>query len=176
MVVKIFLAILLAITMLLSMGNNAYAQDSSASAEFNPNEVFWPLSAGKTIDDSLYFLKQWKETLRGLIIFGQIQKADYQLTLVTKRLLEADKLMQQQKTVAASKTLDLARLQINSVLTNVEKSQKNEIKSGTKLSMIDRLNKIKVYGKRMQMNADNQIEQKLDGLDIQEEKILNILY
>lgn len=176
MVVKIFLAILLAIAVMVTVSNNTYAQDSSPSAEFNPDVVFWPLSAGKTIDDSLYFLKQWKETLRGLIIFGQIQKADYQLTLATKRLLEADKLMQQQKFDAASKTLDLARLQIDSALTNVEKSKKNEIKPETKLSMIDRLNKIREYGKTLQINTNNQIKQKMDGLDTQQEKILNILY
>lgn len=173
--VKSFLVMVLTIVVLFT-ASNTFAQNFSPSTEFNPNAVFWPLSAGKTVDDSLYFLKQWKETLRGLIIFGQIQKADYQLTLTTKRLLEADKLMQEKKTDAALKTLDLARLQIDSILTNVEKVKKNEIKTETKLSMIDRLNKLREYEKKLQGSTDDQTKQKLDGLDTLEEKILNILY
>lgn len=78
---------------------------STTSATVNRFELFWPLTAGKTSDQSMYFLKKFKEDLRGMLIFGTAQKADYQVMLATKRLLEADQLLANGNTAAADETL-----------------------------------------------------------------------
>lgn len=93
----------------------AQEENSSISAKLaagGSNELFWPLSAGKTMDDSFYFLKLWKEDIRGIFIFGEAQKADYEVMLSTKRILEAEKLLKSGKDELATKTLEKALNQL----------------------------------------------------------------
>src|SRR3989338_9481511 len=82
--------------------NVVFAQTPSPKTTF---EAFWPLTAGKTIDDPLYFLKVWKENFRGMFIFGNPKKAEYAVYLGTKRVLEAEKLLKNGKKELAHQTL-----------------------------------------------------------------------
>ncbi len=75
-------------------------------AEVNSFELFWPLSPGKTMTSKVYFLKTLKEDVRGMLIFGQSQKADYNVFLSTKRVLEAQALADAGNLELANKTLD----------------------------------------------------------------------
>lgn len=82
--------------------------------EINSFEMFWPLVAGKTVDDGfVYPLKKLKENFRGMLIFGRVQKADYLVFLATKRVLEAEKLIKENKYKLANKTLDDALGQLS---------------------------------------------------------------
>ena len=97
-----------------------FAQNPSVTSSPKTTfEAFWPMTAGKTVDDSLYFLKIWKETLRGIIVFGNPQKAEYAVYLGTKRILEADKLFNDGKKELADKTLDKALEQFNIAEKNI---------------------------------------------------------
>jgi len=61
-------------------------------------ELFWPMVAGKTTADGfVYKLKILKEDVRGYLIFGPVQKADYHVFRAAKRLLEAEKLLLDKK-------------------------------------------------------------------------------
>lgn len=82
----------------------SYAQDEMR--QVNSFDLFWPVVAGKTRGDSLYFAKKLKENLRGLFIFGAPEKADYMAFLATKRIVEAEKLMNDNKKDLADGTLD----------------------------------------------------------------------
>lgn len=75
-------------------------------------ELFWPLTAGKTMDDSFYFLKLWREGIGKMFIFDTTRKADYEVTLSTKRVLEAEKLLKEGKEDKAMKTLENALSQL----------------------------------------------------------------
>jgi len=77
-------------------------------AEVNSFELFWPVVAGKTRGDSLYFLKSLKEKVIGILVFGDAKKADYLISLATKRVVEAEKLLLDGKEDLAIKTLDEA--------------------------------------------------------------------
>lgn len=99
----------------------------SPVAVINSNELFWPLAAGKTMDDSLYFLKTFKENVRGWLIFGNAQKADYAIFLGTKRVLEAEKLLKEEKKDAADKTFDKALEQFEIARKNVEEASSKKI-------------------------------------------------
>ena len=70
----------------------------------NSFEVFWPMVAGKTVTDPLYKLKLFKENVRGALIFGNLQKADYLVFLAVKRGLEIEKLLQENNLSSAQKT------------------------------------------------------------------------
>ena len=86
-------------------------------------DLFWPMVAGKTMESKVYFLKTAKENLRGLLIFGAPQKADYGVFLSVKRVLEAELLINSSKNDLAIKTLDRA----NDLLTKAS----SEITSDT---------------------------------------------
>lgn len=74
----------------------------------NSFELFWPMVSGKTMQSKVYFLKIFKEKIRGLFIFGSAQKADYDVFLGIKRMLEAEELMKNNVPDLANKTLDAA--------------------------------------------------------------------
>ena len=87
--------------------------------------LFWPMSAGKTVQSKVYFLKTLKEKVRGFFIFGSADKADYNLFLGIKRMLEAESLMKGNLPDLANKTLDMASIEVdkaNSNLTNAKNS------------------------------------------------------
>lgn len=103
-------------------------EDATSSAEtemvvesVNSFEMFWPLVAGKTKGDSLYFLKRLKETGRGWLIFGKTQKFDYKIFLAAKRTLEGEKLLNDGKGELANETFQ-------SSLNELVKAEKLDLK------------------------------------------------
>lgn len=102
--------------------------------EVNSFELFWPLVAGKTKDDSLYFLKSAKENLRGILIFGKPQKAEYALFLATKRMIEVEKLLADGKKDLANETIDAALSQFEVASANIAAS------GGDLSSTVDEIN------------------------------------
>src|SRR5258708_1171973 len=75
--------------------------------------LFWPMSAGKTMQSKIYFLKILKEQVRGFFIFGSAQKADYDVFIGIKRMLEAEVLMKGNISDLANKTSDSAASDID---------------------------------------------------------------
>lgn len=118
-----FLVVLLSVAFTFALhviSNLAYANEndvvtskSEEMAQVNTFELFWPVVAGKTSNESLYFLKRYKEDIRGFFIFGKPQKAEYNTLLATKRILEADKLMQDGINNEYKKTLEAALYNLN---------------------------------------------------------------
>jgi hypothetical protein len=84
-------------------------------------ELFWPIVAGKTMGDLFYFIKTLKEDLRGVLIFGAAQKADYSVFLATKRVVEIEKLILESKVDLAGKTIVQATWQIDKATSYVDK-------------------------------------------------------
>lgn len=88
----------------------------------NSFELFWPLVAGRTKGDKLYPLKLFKEKLRGFLIFGKPQKADYSLFITTKRILEVEKLAKDDKKELSLATSDVALSELAIVERNINAS------------------------------------------------------
>jgi hypothetical protein len=158
---------LLLITICLLVPNSAYAHEdgeplvtasASAKATLNTFETFWPLTAGKTMGDSMYFLKTLKENLRGLLIFGAPEKGEYHVFRATKRLLEAESLMKSEKKDLALQTVIVA----NDFLTQSKSdfkdvSGRDELKAGVK----NKLDKLIVLVDEMVDNSDGDLHKKL---------------
>lgn len=90
-------------------------EESTISAKLKTGgsyELFWPLTAGKTMDDPFYFLKIWKEKFGGIFVFDDAKKTDYEVVLATKRVLEAEKLRNEGKDDLAIKTLEVSLSQL----------------------------------------------------------------
>lgn len=123
-------------TPVVKAAETAKPSPSPVPTTVNSFEVFWPMVAGKTMQSKLYFLKTLKEKIRGIFIFGSAQKANYDIFIGIKRMLEAEVLMKAQLTDLANRTLDSASTDFdkaNSALTNaknssdVDQDTKNEI-------------------------------------------------
>jgi len=128
---KKIIAFIFGLVLLLGIVPFSIAQENVAVKEENKEEVlvnissfelFWPISAGKTIDDSFYWLKNIKEDLRGLLIFGKLQKADYATFLTIKRIVESEKLINENKTDLADKTLQKANKQLEIAEISIDKT------------------------------------------------------
>lgn len=100
-------------------------EDNQTNESVNSFELFWPVVAGKSKGDSLYSLKLFKEKVRGLLIFGKPQKADYSLFLTTKRVLEAEKLSKEGKKDYSVQTFDMALSQLAVVEKSIDNSGDN---------------------------------------------------
>lgn len=112
----------------------------------NSFELFWPMSAGKTMQSKVYFLKTFKENARGWFIFGSAQKADYEVFLSIKRMLEAEVLMKANVSDLANKTLDSAASDLdkaNNAWTNAKNS--SDIDQTTKDELNMRVSNLKKF-------------------------------
>lgn len=95
----------------------------------NSFELFWPIVAGKTAGDVLYPLKTLKENLRGFFIFASFNKAEYNITLSEKRLVEAEKLILEKDFSNAEKTLSMAKKKRNKAMSYIKKSTSSGIET-----------------------------------------------
>ena len=145
---------------------NAQSMEPSASPSasvVDSYSLLWPLSAGKTEGESFYFLKLLKEKLSGLFIFDDSKKADYEILIGTKRVLEAEKLLKDGNTTAASKTLENARSEYTSALNHLKKAHsKNKLLTGE--IRRDRLIYIKSIIDQMKLTAPQEVQESLDGV------------
>lgn len=85
--------ILLLLGLLMISPTLAQEKPATTSSEpVNSYELFWPITAGRVMGDSFYFLKSFKENFREVFIFSDVKKAEYNMTLSEKRTVEAEKL------------------------------------------------------------------------------------
>lgn len=92
--------------------------------QVNSFSLFWPISAGKVMGEPLYFLKSFKEDLRELLIFSDLKKAEYNVTLSEKRVVEAEKLLVLKKdSVNGEKSLDVAQAKREKAFELIKKTE-----------------------------------------------------
>lgn len=127
-------------------------------------ELFWPLSAGTTIDSPLYFLKSLKEKIRGMLIFGTPQKADYETMLGTKRALEVERLLSSNKEQPTLKTLDLAIAQFNSADRSWQKVTDKAQAGDAAQSMGTRLSRLTPFLTSLSQGKSPAIQDKINQL------------
>lgn len=138
-------------------------------APVNSFELFWPMAAGKTMQSKVYFLKTLKENVRGFFIFGSAQKADYDIFLGIKRMLEAEVLMKGNVSDLANKTLDSASSDFdraNSALTDAKNS--GNIDQGTKDEINTRVDNLKKFVNSLMVqypDYKNKLQSILDKLN-----------
>lgn len=134
-------------------------------AEVNSFELFWPMVAGRTVEDPLFLLKRLKENLRGWIIFSPSKKADYSVFLVTKRVLEAEKLINQSRKDASQKTLTLAQGELSAGDKNLTKAlESKEVSGDVRSSMVNRLNNLETFLKWFIPKSGEEYKNSLEDL------------
>lgn len=117
-----------------------------ASPEIDSFELFWPVVAGRTRGDKLYFLKKLKEKIRGVLIFGKVKRADYETLIATKRVVEAEKLLSNGDLENATESLKEAREALEEVRENWEEvDDKGSIVKVQKDEINNKLNNLKMF-------------------------------
>lgn len=116
-----------------------------APKEVTSFELFWPIVAGRTIEDPLYILKTLKENVRGFFIFGKAEKADYHVFLSTKRIIEAEKLINEGKKEAAIKTLGKTIVLLETAKTEVSNASVESISSDIKDNINKQLGNLEIF-------------------------------
>lgn len=152
---KVFFSVLLTISLLFfTISFPILAEENSTiSAKLQSGgsyELFWPLTSGNTMDNPFYFLKLWKEDVSGWFIFDTAKKADYEVTLATKRVLEAEKLLHEKKENLAGKTLDKALTQLTlsrGIFSKASRSENNF--SLARVNINNQLSNLQVFIPRM---------------------------
>lgn len=145
-IATLFVFILSVNTVIASELGNKVEQPSVVKV--SSSELFWPITAGAVMGEMLYPLKSLKENLRGLIIFGNVKKADYLITLSEKRLIEAEKLLVEKKDYNnGRKSLEESQLKAQEFVKAIEKSEAGgEYVVEVKLRAVRSLEKQKALG------------------------------
>lgn len=118
------------------------AAASPAPITVNSFELFWPIAPGKVMGEAFYPLKTLKEKLRGMLIFDDFKKSDYNLTLSEKRVVEAEKLLVELKDYDnGKKTLDKATEARQLAVDFLEKSKDSPDAGNLKGRIISSLEK-----------------------------------
>lgn len=124
LILAIFLLNIFSVVKVLAQESQVSASPSAAVSSY---ELFWPITAGRTMGDSLYWVKELKESLRGLFIFGDLKKAGYNIELSDKRIVEAEKLFIDIKDYSnGKKTLEEAKLKREQALKLLNDAHNNK--------------------------------------------------
>jgi len=83
---------------------DSVASDSSAIE--SSYDLFYPIVSGKVPGERFYFLKSLREWFVGKIVFDDIRKSDFHLTLSKKRLVEGEALIQKNDYPRAQKSIE----------------------------------------------------------------------
>lgn len=167
---KKVLSLLLSFFIFLGVFSPIFAQDldvveATSEAEVNSFELFWPIVAGKTKGDSLYILKTLKEKVRGFFIFGKAQKADYQIFLATKRVVEAEKLINDGKEELAIKTLDEAEESIEKARENWDKVENKAGEGSIMVNIKKQLTNIEIFLNYFVNKNEGSVKERINELN-----------
>lgn len=133
--------------------------------------MFWPLVAGKTEGQSLYALKLLKENVLGLFAFNKSKKVDYQVMLGTKRVLEAEKLIKENKPDRAKKTLSRASNNFSKAY-KLAKSAADRGKFNASKVRKDRLINVKILIDSLKASTSSGLSADLDKAQSSAERIM----
>ena len=133
---------------------------------------FWPIVPGKTVNDSMFWLKQLKEQFGDFFSFGDINKSGSQITLSEKRFVEANKLLEDKDYDNAKKTLDMNKQNRDSALKFMKKAQEekrqvDELKSRLVVSLQNQEMVLKYLLTQLPDDQKPKIEEVLKDLTLQ---------
>lgn len=123
----IFLAFLF-LTLLVSPLYAVTAKPPSANPEpvKDSYTLFYPVVAGKVEGESLYFLKRVRDKITEILAFSDERKSTVTLALATKKLLEAEKLLKEEKYEYANKAFNLFSDYLDSSYQHAVKAQEGD--------------------------------------------------
>ncbi len=171
----LFILFLISVSVSPAFARTSSYQTPAASVQASPTpsptpalvdsfDLFWPMVAGKTMQSKLYFLKTLKEKVRGFFIFGSAQKADYDIFLGTKRMLEAEALIKGNVPELASKAFDNAASDFDKANVNLNNAKNaGDIAQNTKDEINMRVSNLKKFVNSL-INTNPSYKDKLQSI------------
>lgn len=164
---RIVLIILIAIFVFIYSTSIIFAEEnnnnvSTSSAQVNSFELFWPITSGKVEGDALYPIKLFKEQIGGWFIVEDVKKADYEILLGTKRVLEAEKHLKDKKDNFAINALEKADVQFDLAYQNIKKADSKKQFKAIEIRR-DRLINIRKLIDQLKIETSEQMRLKLDS-------------
>lgn len=168
----VFIALVLFFRTAVSLALAKIEQAQTGEATSTPQVVgtvdsyalFWPLVAGKTSDEPLYFLKSLKEKVIGMFIFNSAKKAEHQIILSTKRLLEIEKLSDSKKSDKALETVKKAKSHMEKALSL---SDNKDGLGKVKVEVENKLNNITTFLPHLKNKTEDNTDVVLDEINSQ---------
>lgn len=142
-----------------SASPSALPEPTSSDLNKDSFELFWPLTAGKTKEDSVYFLKMFKENVRGMFIFGTAEKANYRVLRATKRMLEAEVLVNKDKKELATQTVSSSNNLLKLATDSMNGVEGNET---VKAEMKNRLDRLIILVDRLNTKSEGDLKAQLE--------------
>lgn len=162
---------LLFVLLLLGNTGSAFAQENlpATASAATPNisdsyTLFWPVVAGKTMDNRLFFLKEWKESIKGVFIFGRAESVDYEIQLSTKRILETEKLLNEKKNIYALKSLERAKEYLISAHQGLQSSEKNKLNHDAINNINNQLENLDMFLVSLNTNTNEDVKSKINEI------------
>lgn len=134
---------------------------AEATVSADPYVLFWPVVAGRTLGDRFYFLKTTKEKLAGMFTFRASKKAEYEIFLATKRLLEAEKLTKEEKKDNALKTVNAAKAHLEKAKAKLNSSKDSKVANS---EAVKKLSNINVFLPQLKEISDQDVDTILDQI------------
>lgn len=144
--------------------------------DVNSFELFWPMVAGKSRGESLYSLKLFKEKIRGWLIFRPDLKANYEVFLGTKRVLEAEKLLNEAKTDFALITLDEAKGHFDTAISALNKARESDPGASVDPQALERLQNVDRLTKWLITKNEGAVHSKLETTESSLKELLSLNY
>lgn len=140
------------------------SEESDEVEKVDSFDMFWPIVAGKSRGNSLYFLKSFKEKLRGFLIFSDFKKAEYKIMLADKRTVEAEKLLMVDKDFDnGKKTLEDGKKDRQMAVSRLEKATASGIDTtGLKDKILSSFEKEQKLLKSMKLTVSDEGKSMID--------------
>ena len=138
-------------------------------------EMFWPIVAGKREGDVLYSLKLLKEKVREFFIFAPFKKAEYNIILGEKRMVEAESLIGDGKLDEAEKTIEALHSKREKALAYIQEAEADGIRvveiKGRLKSSLEKQALLAEYIKSKHPDSKDLLEKDLEHNSSLQEKI-----
>ena len=131
--------------------------------------------------NSLYGLKSFKESLRGFFIFGELKKANYNIELSNKRVVEAEKLYLENKdSTNGKKSLESAKERRDEARKLITEAQQKKRSIGVTVDRFkDSLNRQELLLNQMWEKVTDEgrksIEESIENIKSQISEINNLI-
>lgn len=139
------------------------ASESSKPIVVDSYTLFWPVVSGRAVDDRLFFIKRWRENFTNMFIFGNLEKADYEVQLSTKRIVEAERLLKENQNSFVLESLEEARVHLSLARERLNEAYKiNESNTDATVNITNQLNNINLFFLSFGINSNKEVQQKIN--------------
>lgn len=146
--------------------------NNMSSGSVDVASIFWPIVPGTTVADGTFFFKQMKEAFTAMMKFNSIDKARYYVELSEKRIVEANKLIEDKDYSNALKSLKMSEDQRKTAIDLKRKAAENkedvlELVNAMVSSFEKQKQVLQFFSVSMPADQKGQVDEDIKNIDLQ---------